>query len=132
MSNQNYAEQAADALGASIGSTISDGMPESRQRDWVDHAQEHLRENLEELPAGVASGRSVSRSKKTDRMKGRIDWFNDDKGFGFIEAPNMEGDAFFHVSEWKEDDRRPQNGDLVFFRPEEEEEGLAAKNVVPE
>ncbi|MEO5376898.1 MAG: cold-shock protein [Magnetococcus sp. DMHC-6] len=33
-----------------------------------------------------------------DREIGTVKWFNDSKGFGFVERPNGKGDAFVHHS----------------------------------
>ena len=36
--------------------------------------------------------------KEVGRMHGKVKWFNNEKGYGFIEYENLE-DIFFHYSE---------------------------------
>ena len=33
-----------------------------------------------------------------DRKKGTVKWFNNSKGYGFIEHPEGQGDIFVHYS----------------------------------
>jgi len=61
---------------------------------------------------------------------GIVKWFNDSKGFGFIEQENGS-DVFVHHSGISSDGFRSLNeGDRVTFDIEEGQKGPAAVNVV--
>lgn len=57
---------------------------------------------------------------------GTVKWFNNQKGFGFIQQDNQEKDVFVHQNGLTEDIRE---GDKVTFDTEEGEKGLNAVNV---
>lgn len=60
---------------------------------------------------------------------GTVKWFNDDKGFGFIEQETGD-DVFVHYSEIQSEGFKSlDEGDEVEFELEETDEGLAAVNV---
>ncbi|MEA3385402.1 MAG: cold-shock protein [Thermodesulfobacteriota bacterium] len=62
-------------------------------------------------------------------MEGRVKWFNDKKGYGFIEADN-EGDVFVHYSAIQgEGFRSLQEGDKVTFDIEQSPRGPQAVDV---
>ena len=62
-------------------------------------------------------------------MEGRVKWFNDKKGYGFIETDN-EGDVFLHYSAIQgEGFRSLQEGDKVTFDIEQSPRGPQAANV---
>jgi cold shock CspA family protein len=66
-------------------------------------------------------------------MKGKIDQWKDDKGFGFIKPDNGSEKIFFHVSSVKTNARRPQIGDRVLFESiRDSQQRLKAKSVVIE
>jgi cold shock CspA family protein len=66
-------------------------------------------------------------------MKGKIDQWKDDKGFGFIKPDNGSEKIFFHVSSVKTNARRPQVGDRVLFESiRDSQQRLKAKRVVIE
>jgi CspA family cold shock protein len=63
-------------------------------------------------------------------MKGTVKWFNDSKGYGFIEQPEGE-DVFVHFSAIQaEGFRTLQEGEEVEFEVQESERGKQAANVV--
>ena len=45
--------------------------------------------------------------------QGIIKFWNNEKGFGFIEVKNFNSDYFFHVSEIINEDYQPEIGDCV-------------------
>ncbi len=60
---------------------------------------------------------------------GRVKWFKDDKGFGFIEQENGE-DVFVHQSAIQSEGFRTlSEGQQVEFDVEQGEKGLKAANV---
>jgi CspA family cold shock protein len=65
-------------------------------------------------------------------MKGTVKWFNNRKGFGFIERENGS-DVFVHYRDIEGDGFRTLNeGQLVQFTLDEREKGPAALEVTPE
>ncbi len=62
-------------------------------------------------------------------MEGRVKWFNDKKGYGFIET-DSQGDVFVHYSAIQgEGFRSLQEGDAVTFEIEQSPRGPQATNV---
>lgn len=62
---------------------------------------------------------------------GTVKWFDDAKGFGFIEQ-EFGDDVFVHYSEIQADGYKTLDEDQeVEFELEETEKGLAATDVVP-
>jgi len=62
--------------------------------------------------------------------KGRVKWFNDKKGYGFIEQENGE-DVFVHFSAIQDDGFKSLGeGQEVEFEVESGPKGSHAKNVV--
>ena len=62
---------------------------------------------------------------------GKVKWFNNEKGYGFIEYSNEE-DIFVHYSAIRQDGYKSLNeGDEVRFDLIETSKGLQAQNVVP-
>lgn len=62
---------------------------------------------------------------------GTVKWFNDQKGFGFIEQEDGE-DVFVHFSEIQTEGYKTLEEDQeVEFELEETEKGLAATDVIP-
>ena len=62
-------------------------------------------------------------------MKAKVKWFNDAKGYGFIESGEME-DVFVHYSQIKKDGYKSlTTGDLVQFDLITTDKGYQAQNV---
>ena len=63
-------------------------------------------------------------------MKGKVKWFNDSKGFGFITNEDGSGDVFVHYSSISGDGFKSlAEGDDVEFEVEESSKGPKATNV---
>lgn len=63
-------------------------------------------------------------------LRGKVKWFNNDKGFGFIEYNDME-DIFVHYSSILSSGYKTLvEGQYVEFELVETDKGLQAKNVV--
>ena len=65
-------------------------------------------------------------------MRGKVKWFNAEKGFGFINRVAGDGeDIFVHYTQILEDGYRSlEEGQEVKFDLYETERGLQAKNVI--
>lgn len=59
-------------------------------------------------------------------QEGKVKFFNETKGFGFIIPNNGTSDVFFHVSSLQEEVRE---NDIVTFEVQEDKKGLSAINV---
>ena len=65
-------------------------------------------------------------------MNGKVKWFNNAKGYGFILPESGGKDVFCHYSEIEiEGFRTLSAGQIVEFAIEERPKGLSAKNVRP-
>lgn len=65
----------------------------------------------------------------TDRVIGKVKWFNNTKGYGFIENPG-ENDIFVHYSEIKEEGYKTLlQGQQVEFELTDGPKGPQAENV---
>ena len=63
-------------------------------------------------------------------LKGKVKWFNNDKGYGFIEYKDNE-DIFVHYSSiLSEGYRTLVEGQYVEFELVQTDKGLQAKNVI--
>lgn len=63
-------------------------------------------------------------------MKGTVKWFNDSKGYGFIEKPDGD-DVFVHFSAIEADGFRTlAEGEEVEFEIRDSEKGPQAANVM--
>ncbi len=62
---------------------------------------------------------------------GKVKWFNDAKGFGFIEQANGEPDVFVHFSAIKQEGYKSlKEGQAVEFEVQKDVKGLRAANVM--
>ena len=63
--------------------------------------------------------------------KGKVKWFNSEKGFGFIERPDGKGDLFVHFQNIKARGYRTlEEGQEVEYEIEDTNKGEQAINVV--
>ena len=63
------------------------------------------------------------------KLKGKVKWFNNEKGYGFIESENL-ADIFVHYSVIKKDGYKTlAEGDNVIFKLIETPKGLQAQDV---
>ena len=74
---------------------------------------------------------SIDEVKMADREKGTVKWFNERKGFGFIERENGS-DVFVHFSSIKDDGFKTlKDGQAVEFTVVNNEKGESADEVTP-
>lgn len=67
----------------------------------------------------------------SDLIEGTVKWFNDEKGFGFIEQPGGK-DVFVHFSAIIGDGRRTlHEGQKVTMQVTQGQKGPQAENVTP-
>ena len=63
---------------------------------------------------------------------GRVKWFNESKGFGFIEQDNGDSDVFVHFSSIESQGFRTlHEGQAVEYEVEQSQKGLRATRVRP-
>ena len=68
----------------------------------------------------------------SDVKQGTVKWFNNAKGFGFIEPENGDKDLFVHMSEIQMEGFKTLNdGQNVEFTEGAGEKGPCATNVIP-
>ena len=64
--------------------------------------------------------------------KGTVKWFNNTKGFGFIQPEGSDKDLFVHMSEIQMDGFKTlKDGQKVEFTEGSSEKGPCATNVIP-
>ena len=63
-------------------------------------------------------------------MKGKVKWFNESKGYGFIEKEDGSGDVFVHFSSIESEGFKTLGeGDQVEFEVVDSDKGPKAANV---
>ena len=66
------------------------------------------------------------------KIKGKVKWFNDSKGFGFITPENGDKDVFIHFSAIQSNGFKSLlEGQNVEFEIQEGPKGPSAINVIP-
>jgi CspA family cold shock protein len=66
----------------------------------------------------------------SERVKGKVKWFNASKGYGFLERPDGDADVFVHFSAiMGEGFRSLDEGEHVEFSVAKTDKGLQAENV---
>ncbi|MFH1258632.1 MAG: cold-shock protein [Elusimicrobiota bacterium] len=64
-------------------------------------------------------------------MRGKVKWFNEQKGYGFLSRDDGAGDVFVHFSSIQNQGFKTlAEGDVVEFEVEESDKGPKAANVV--
>ena len=74
----------------------------------------------------IVSFNRVSSIPKVKMETGTVKWFNQNKGFGFIERENEDKDLFVHMTEVQ---GQINDGDKVEFEVGETEKGPAVQKV---
>ena len=73
----------------------------------------------------------VEEKEGGNAVRGTVKWFNNEKGYGFIDSPGKE-DIFVHYSAIKcEGYKTLAEGQMVEFKLLETSKGLQAVNVTP-
>ena len=62
-------------------------------------------------------------------MEGKVKWFNDSKGFGFITPSDGGKDVFVHQSDIEAEGRTLNDGDRVQYEVADSPKGPKAANV---
>ena len=66
----------------------------------------------------------------SERVKGKVKWFNGSKGYGFLERSDGEPDVFVHFSAIQGDGFRSlEEGEAVEFTIVQTDKGLQAEDV---
>ena len=62
-------------------------------------------------------------------IKGKVKWYNPQKGYGFIERDDKEKDVFVHSSAAREANLQLNEGDELTFEVENTDKGPSAVNL---
>lgn len=65
----------------------------------------------------------------SERLSGKIKFFNADKGFGFVARDDGKGEVFLHASVLPEGTGELEPGDPVTFEAQEGKKGMRAIKV---
>ena len=95
---------------------LTDSPPEVKKKEEI---------NLEDIEISVPTKEKI----EDPVFKGRIEHFNEDKGYGFIKHLASVDKYFFHINDCKD---RVKEGNIVFFEVERGQKGLNAVNVTVE
>jgi CspA family cold shock protein len=83
------------------------------------------------FPSVIVEIRLRNFSRRVNVMEGKVKWFNEQKGFGFIEK-DEGGDVFVHHSAIQSEGFKTlQEGQRVSFDVQQGPKGPAAANVKP-
>lgn len=84
---------------------------------------------FDKVKAIFGGGGSPSATKSSKKVvTGKITHFNYKKGYGFVEAEDIDTKVFLHVSELS--GGRARKGKTVEFKPEQTEKGIKATQAV--
>jgi len=110
------------------------GLAAGPKREWANgermHALGIVPQKLDELSVDLEIVVPLSEEGARKRQRGRVKWFNAEKGFGFIVPDEPGADLFVHYSQIQgEGFRQLEIGDRVEFEPEEGARGMRAVSV---
>lgn len=92
---------------------LTDTPPEQRKKETI---------KVEDIEISVPTKEKIEESV----LKGRVEFFNDAKGFGFIKHLASVEKYFFHINDCKD---RVKEGNIVFFELKHGKKGWNAVNV---
>jgi CspA family cold shock protein len=100
---------------------------------WPEVCQQHTKGDLVSKLGPFVFLVVITQKERTERMRntGRVKWFNDSKGFGFITPEDGQKDCFVHHSAIQGSGFKSlAEGDRVEFDIVAGQKGPAAANVV--
>lgn len=63
------------------------------------------------------------KNEEATRVKGKISFYNEQRGFGFLIREDNNERLFYHCSDLEDDKHNPQQNDIVSFEVAEGREG---------